>query len=76
MQTEENMIVNHTILAEYAICMMHYTKLLLDDVFDLDHQMVQHNTYTIIVTLMVLLVKQMINGQPNATYVALVEASS
>jgi hypothetical protein len=65
---------NRKVLAVYAAGATHYTKLLLEDVFDVDTVNMAYDAYNVMVSPMTTLAKQMMNGQTNAKYTALVEA--
>jgi hypothetical protein len=58
----------------YAAGATPYVKLLLEDVLDVDTGTMAYNSYDVIVLPMSVLAKQMINGQHNAKYTALIEA--
>jgi hypothetical protein len=63
-----------TIILVYAVGETHYTKLLLEDIYETDKQLLRHNAHEAIIAPMALLTNQMINGKKYAKYTALEEA--
>jgi hypothetical protein len=63
-----------TVLVVYAVGQTQYTKLLLDDIYDVDTQLMMEEAYELIVRPMSLLIKQMMNGYHSAKCDALEEA--
>jgi hypothetical protein len=63
-----------TVLVVYAVGQTQYTKLLLDDIYDVDKQLMMEESYELIVRPMSLLTKQMMNGYHSAKCDALEEA--
>jgi hypothetical protein len=64
-----------TVLFVYAVGQTQYTKLLLDDIYDVDKQLMMEEAYELIVHPMSLLTKHMMNGYHIAKCDALEEAS-
>jgi hypothetical protein len=62
----ESKAKNRAVLVVYEVGITQYTKLLLDDVFTVDTGSMIDEAYDVIVSPMLALSKQMMNGQPNA----------
>jgi hypothetical protein len=62
-----------TVLVMYAVGQTHFSKLLLQDIYNVESQSMEHNAYDMIIGPMTLLSKQMMVGQNNAKCTALDE---
>jgi hypothetical protein len=61
------------VLVVYAVGETQYTKLLLEDIYDADKELLKDNAHDLIIVLMSLLTKQMMNGKIYPKYTALGE---
>jgi hypothetical protein len=63
-----------TVLVMYAVGQTQFSKLLLQDIYNVESQSMERNAYDMIIGPMALLSKPMMVGQNNAKYTALYEA--
>jgi hypothetical protein len=76
MSKSDNYVFNtvpRTVLVLYVVGQTQCMKLLLEDIYDADKQLIVHGAYDLIIRLMALLTKQIVNGHNGAKCDALEE---